>query len=138
EQAMALATYAEKKIILATNIAESSLTIPGIKVVIDSGIQKLAVYSPWNGLKTVQSKPITQSSAIQRAARAARTSDGHCLRLYAEQDFQQREAFTIPEIMRAELADAYLLVKSLDLLPEWLTPPPEAQWEKARHLCNAL
>lgn len=138
EQEEALGTSLKRKIILATNIAESSVTIPGIKVVIDSGIQRESRYSPWTGLKTLEDRPITQSSAIQRAGRAGRTSDGICFRLYSEQDFNSREPFTVPEVLRADLTDIYLLSKELKGEPEWYTPPPPERWEKARELLFKL
>lgn len=138
EQEQALGPARRRKIILATNIAESSVTIPGIKVVIDSGIQREARYSPWTGLKTLEDRPITQSSAIQRAGRAGRTSDGECYRLYSEQDFNSRGPYTIPEILRADLTDTYLLSCELKYEPMWFTPPPPERWEKARELLFKL
>lgn len=127
-----------RKIILATNIAESSVTIPGIKFVIDSGIQRQAIFSPWTGLKTLTDKPITQSSAIQRAGRAGRTSDGICHRLYAEQDFKERAPFTIPEILSADLTDTVLLVSEIQNELLWFTPPPPESWSKAKSLNQKL
>lgn len=138
EQENALNEKPHRKIILSTNIAESSVTIPGIKVVIDSGIQREARYSPWTGLKNLEDRPITQSSAIQRAGRAGRTSSGHCLRLYSQQDFNSREAFTVPEILRADLTETYLLSKQLKSELLWFTPPPPERWEKARELLCKL
>jgi ATP-dependent helicase HrpB len=137
EQEKALAQSSKRKIILATNIAESSLTIPGIKIVIDSGIQRQGKFSPWTGLKTLVDVPITQSSAIQRAGRAGRTADGYCYRLYSEQDFKNREAFTLPEIERADLTDTYLLSLKFNQL-DWYTPPPLERWNKARELAEKL
>lgn len=134
EQDLALEQQAGRRVILATNIAESSVTIPGIKYVIDSGIQREANYSPWSGLKTLADRPITQSSAIQRAGRAGRTSAGVCFRLYAEQDFQNREPHTIPEIMRADLTDTALLVSELKSEMKWFSPPPAERWKRAQEL----
>ncbi|MGE3610080.1 MAG: ATP-dependent helicase C-terminal domain-containing protein [Bacteriovoracaceae bacterium] len=138
EQAQVLEESNLKKIILATNIAESSVTIPGIKLVIDSGIQRTAFYSHWNGLKLIKDFPITKSSAIQRAGRAGRTSDGKCLRLYSEQDFQQRETATLPEILKSDLTDTYLWGLQLSQELQWLTPPPLDRWQKAQTLCYQL
>lgn len=138
EQNEALGPQTRRKIILATNIAESSLTIPGIKIVIDSGIQREAIYSPWTGLKTLEDKPITQSSAIQRAGRAGRISDGECFRLYSEQDFQGRSPFTIPEILKADLTDTYLLSVQFKQELRWFTPPPPERWIKAQELLTKI
>ena len=138
EQELALAPNAKRKIILATNIAESSVTIPGIKAVIDSGIQRELTYSPWNGLSFLEDKPITQSSAIQRAGRAGRTSSGECYRLYAEMDYKEREPFTVPEILKADLTDTVLLSSELNHDLFWYTEPPQARWEKARELCYKI
>lgn len=138
EQEEALRISKERKVILATNIAESSVTIPGITVVIDSGIQREAHYSPWNGLKLIQDSPVTKSSAIQRAGRAGRTAPGKCFRLYSEQDFNERPAYTIPEIERADLTDVYLLVRGTKLKPHWFHPPPQEKWEKAKKLLESL
>ena len=113
EQEQALSQNSKRKIILSTNIAESSVTIPGIKAVIDLGIQREAIYSPWNGLKIISDRPVTKSSAIQRAGRAGRTSPGVCYRLYSLQDFEARENFTLPEITKADLTDSYLLAAQL-------------------------
>jgi ATP-dependent helicase HrpB len=138
EQEAALEISSERKIILATNIAESSVTIPGITAVIDSGIQREAHYSPWNGLKFIEDVPITKSSAIQRAGRAGRTGPGVCYRLYSEQDFKERSDFTIPEIERADLTDIYLLVTGTKLKPFWFHAPPEEKWQKAKLLLERL
>ena len=123
EQAAALRISARKKIILATNIAESSVTIPGVRTVIDSGIQREAHYSAWNGLKFIQDVPVTKSSAIQRAGRAGRTGPGLCHRLYGQQDYNERADHTIPEIERADLTDVFLLVSGTKLKPYWFHPP---------------
>lgn len=138
EQAQALGPSSKRKIILSTNIAESSVTIPGIRIVIDSGIQREAHYSPWNGLKFIEDTPVTKSSAIQRAGRAGRTAPGECLRLYSQQDFNEREEHTIPEIFRADLTDIYLLIKGTGLTPMWFHPPTKDKWDKAQALCERL
>lgn len=138
EQQLALEPSPKRKIILATNIAESSVTIPGITVVIDSGIQREAQINPWNGLKIMKDVPTTQSSCIQRAGRAGRTAEGTCFRLYAEMDFQQRPSHTIPEILKADLLDAFLLQLKLNRPLNWVTPPPAERWSKAQELAHLL
>lgn len=138
EQDQTLARSSARKIILATNIAESSVTIPGIRVVIDSGIQREAQYSPWTGLKLLADKPITQSSAIQRTGRAGREAPGMCYRLYSKQDFDEREAFTIPEILKADLLDTVLLSKKFPGELYWPTPPAHERWRKAEELGQLL
>lgn len=135
EQDAAVSLSKKQKIILATNIAESSVTIPGVRLVIDSGIQREAYYSSWNGLKSIQDVPVTKSSAIQRAGRAGRTAPGQCIRLYSQQDFNERVEFTIPELFKADLTDTFLMVKGTGLTPEWFQVPPQDKWEKAKELC---
>ncbi len=132
EQEKALGKNPKRKIILSTTIAESSVTIPGIKYVIDSGISRESHYSPWTGLKTLVDRPVTQSSAIQRAGRAGRTAPGECFRLYPKMDFESREKFGVPEILKADLLDAYVLSRGLLDEPRWLAPPPKDRWEKAQ------
>ncbi len=138
EQTQALIPGKRRRVILSTNIAESSVTIPGITTVIDAGIQREARVSPWNGLRLIQDVPCTQASAIQRAGRAGRTGPGKCLRLYSEQDFNDRPAHTIPELERADLTDTYLLVSATGLPLRWFHHPPAAKWEKARQLLHQL
>lgn len=128
----------ERKIILATNIAESSLTIPGIKYVIDSGIARMSEYNPWTGIKRLIDRPITQASAIQRMYRAGRTQDGECFRLYSEFDYNERPKYTIPQVLTAELNDTYLLSCYYHHKLKWPTPPPEEKWKKAALLNELL
>ncbi len=138
EQDRALGKISRRKIILSTNIAESSVTIPGIRIVIDSGIQREALFSPWTGLKILSDKPITQSSAIQRTGRAGREAPGECWRLYSKQDYDEREAFTIPAIMRADLLDTVLLSRHFACELKWPSPPPPERWKKAEELGKLL
>jgi ATP-dependent helicase HrpB len=138
EQNAALAPSPQRKIILSTNLAESSVTIPGIKAVIDSGIQREAHYSPWNGLKIITDKPVTKSSAVQREGRAGRTSPGVCYRLYSKQDYDSREEFTLPDILKADLTDTYLMSLQMKSELKWITPPPQERWKKAKDLCFSM
>ncbi|KAA1096237.1 DEAH-box RNA helicase prp16 [Puccinia graminis f. sp. tritici] len=119
-----------RKCIVATNIAETSLTVDGIMYVIDSGFSKLKVYNPRVGMDALQITPISQANANQRSGRAGRTGSGTCYRLYTEQAFRD-ELFpsTIPEIQRTNLANTVLLLKSLgvkNLLEfNFMDPPPQ-------------
>jgi pre-mRNA-splicing factor ATP-dependent RNA helicase DHX38/PRP16 len=119
-----------RKVIVATNIAETSLTVDGIMYVVDSGFSKLKVYNPKMGMDTLQITPISQANASQRAGRAGRTGPGKCFHLYTERAF--RDEFyiqTIPEIQRTNLSNTVLLLKSLgvkDLLDfDFMDPPPQ-------------
>lgn len=138
DQDRALGKISGRKIILSTNIAESSVTIPGIRIVIDSGIQREAQFSPWTGLKLLLDKPVTKSSAIQRAGRAGREAPGVCYRLYSKQDFDEREEHTIPEIMKADLLDTILLTKRFPFSLHWPSPPPAERWKKSEELAGLL
>ena len=120
----------ERKCIVATNIAETSLTVDGIMYVVDSGFSKLKLYNPKVGMDSLQITPISQANAAQRAGRAGRTGSGTAYRLYTESAFQN-EMFpsTIPEIQRTNLANTVLLLKSLgvkNLLEfDFMDPPPQ-------------
>lgn len=138
EQDQALGASLTRKIILATSIAESSITIPGVTVVIDSGLTREAFYSPWSGIKTIETVKSTQATLIQRAGRAGRTAPGVCYRLMSEQDYHQREAFRVPEILKADLFDTFLLTRKLNKNLSWPTPPPKERLEKAQNLAFML
>lgn len=104
-----------RRIVVTTNVAESSLTVPGIRYVIDSGTARISRYSARSGIQRLPIEPISQASANQRAGRCGRVSDGICIRLYSEQDFCSREPFTVPEIQRTNLASVILQTISLRL-----------------------
>ena len=104
-----------RRVILATNVAETSLTVPGIRYVIDTGLARVKRYSYRNKVEQLQVEPIAQSAAKQRAGRCGRVSSGVCFRLYDEEDFNQRPAHTDPEILRSSLAGVILRMKSLSL-----------------------
>ena len=106
-----------RRIVLATNVAETSLTIPGIIYVIDSGLARVSRYSPARQLQRLQIEPISQASARQRKGRCGRVTDGICIRLYDEEDFEARDEFTDPEIRRSSLAGVILRMASLHLPP---------------------
>jgi ATP-dependent helicase HrpB len=101
------------KIILATNVAETSLTIDGVETVIDSGLHRQASHSWWSGVASLKTKPTSRASAIQRAGRAGRTAPGRCLRLYTKSDFEGRPEFDLPEIRRADLTQTVLEIKAM-------------------------
>tara|TARA_B110000003_G_scaffold48806_2_gene47439 strand:+ start:3956 stop:7648 length:3693 start_codon:yes stop_codon:yes gene_type:complete len=104
-----------RRIILTTNIAETSLTVPGIKFVIDTGLARIVRYSPRLKIEQLLIEKISQASANQRAGRCGRVAPGICIRLYEEDDFQNRSEFTDPEIMRTSLASVILKMSSLNL-----------------------
>jgi ATP-dependent helicase HrpA len=104
-----------RRIILTTNVAETSLTVPNIRYVIDSGLARVKRYSYRNKVEQLQIEPISQAAANQRAGRCGRVSDGICIRLYSEQDYQGRAKFTDPEILRSSLAAVLLRMSALRL-----------------------
>lgn len=122
EQARVFARSATRKIILSTNVAETSLTLPNITGVIDSGKAKIAAHASWSGMPTLDVKRISQASAIQRAGRAGRTAPGIAVRLYSEADYLARQAFNVPDIQRLDLAETMLDILAL---AKTLGDPPQ-------------
>ncbi len=108
EQERIFRSSRQRKVILATNIAETSITIPGIRFVVDSGLARISRYSAHTHTRRLPIEKISRSSANQRKGRAGRMSDGVCLRLYSEEDFRARDAYSTPEILRCNLADVIL------------------------------
>ena len=115
EQQRVFAPTPRRKIVLATNIAETSLTIPGIRFVVDAGLARISRYSPQARTRRLPIEPVAQSSADQRKGRSGRVADGVCIRLYSEKDYLERPRFTQPEIQRANLADVILRMKAFGL-----------------------
>jgi ATP-dependent helicase HrpA len=115
EQQRVFAASPRRKIIVATNIAETSLTIPGIRFVVDTGLARISRYSPQTRTRRLPIEAVAQSSAEQRKGRAGRVAEGVCIRLYSEKDFLERPRFTQPEIQRANLADVILRMKAFGL-----------------------
>ncbi|HEY4014937.1 MAG TPA: ATP-dependent RNA helicase HrpA [Polyangiaceae bacterium] len=115
DQGKVFANIPQRRVILATNVAETSLTIPGIVYVIDTGVARLSRYDPRSGTTRLQIEEISQASADQRKGRCGRVRDGICVRLYDEQNFAGRQGFTDPEIKRTGLAGVILRMKSLGL-----------------------
>ena len=114
-----------RRIVLATNVAETSLTIPGIIYVIDSGLARISRYLPGRQIQRLQIEPISQASARQRAGRCGRVTEGVCIRLYSETDFENRDSFTDPEIKRSALAGVILRMADLRLPPLGEFPLPD-------------
>jgi ATP-dependent helicase HrpA len=115
EQHRVFESHSGRRIVLATNVAETSLTVPGIKYVIDPGTARISRYSNRLKVQRLPIEPISQASANQRAGRCGRTSDGICIRLYAEDDYEARPRFTDPEILRTNLASVILQMIAADL-----------------------
>lgn len=105
----------KRRVIFATNVAESSLTVPGIRYVIDSGTARISRYSPRSKVQRLPIEPISRASANQRSGRCGRVGPGICIRLFSEDDFDSRDAFTTPEIRRTNLASVVLQLKTLRL-----------------------
>jgi ATP-dependent helicase HrpB len=128
-----------RKVILSTNVAETSVTIEGVTAVVDSGLARVASHSPWSGLPRLEVRRVSRASAAQRAGRAGRTAPGRCLRLYTRHDHDTRPEHDVPEILREDLSETLLAVASLgtrDL--RWLDPPPAAAAAAARALLADL
>lgn len=115
EQNRIFASTTDRRIVLATNVAETSLTVPGIRFVVDAGEARLSRYNPRTKVQGLQIEPISRASANQRAGRCGRLGPGVCIRLYDEDDCLQREEFTPPEIQRTNLAAVILQMRALDL-----------------------
>jgi ATP-dependent helicase HrpA len=115
DQHRVFAPHAGRRIVLATNVAETSLTVPGIHYVIDPGTARISRYSRRTKVQRLPIEPISQASAAQRTGRCGRTANGVCIRLYSERDFDGRPQFTEPEILRTNLASVILQMKALGL-----------------------
>ncbi|QWF78077.1 ATP-dependent RNA helicase HrpA [Amycolatopsis sp. CA-230715] len=131
-----------RRVVLATNVAETSLTVPGIKYVIDPGTARISRYSHRTKVQRLPIEPVSQASANQRKGRCGRTSDGICIRLYTEDDFDARPEFTDPEILRTNLASVILQMTSLGLgdiaaFP-FVEPPDRRQVTDGVHLLTEL
>ncbi|HXC16250.1 MAG TPA: ATP-dependent helicase C-terminal domain-containing protein, partial [Holophagaceae bacterium] len=141
-QQEAIAPSDTPKIILSTNVAESSVTLDGVRAVIDSGLGREARHSPWSGLSTLTTVRISQARCVQRMGRAGRTGPGLCVRLFTEADLRQRPAFDAPELQRADLAEALLGLHALGIhdpaLLDWFEAPPEASLKAAEKLLHDL
>lgn len=142
EQERAIAPSQTPKIIVSTNVAETSLTIPGVRTVIDSGLARASAFDPRRGINTLLIRKISRASADQRAGRAGRTAPGRCLRLWSTTDHSRRDEFETPEVHRIDLAEALLHLKHAGT-PDprhfrWLDPPSETALQKAETLLRQL
>ena len=115
EQNRIFASHSTRRIVLSTNVAETSLTVPGIKYVIDTGVARISRYSQRSKVQRLPIEPISQASANQRAGRCGRVSDGICIRLYTEEDYLSRPEFTDPEIIRTHLSSVIIQMLALGL-----------------------
>ena len=142
QQDLAIRPSPRRKVILSTNVAETSITIDGIAAVIDSGLARVASHDPWAGLPTLLVKKVSRASATQRAGRAGRVRAGRCLRLYSQHDHDTRRAFDTPEILRLDLCETVLLLAALDVANanaiHWLESPPQAGLDAAGALLSQL
>ena len=141
-QAYALGASDGPKVILSTNVAESSVTLDGIGAVVDSGLGREASHSPWSGLSGLRTVRISQARCTQRTGRAGRTGPGRCLRLYTEADYQARPAFDLPELQRSDLAEPLLALHGMGIAQPgelaWFEAPPEASLNAAEALLTRL
>jgi ATP-dependent helicase HrpB len=139
EQDAAVGAASRRKVILSTNVAESSVTIDGVVAVVDTGLARVASHAPWSGLPRLRVEKVSRASARQRAGRAGRTRPGRCVRLYTRADFESRAEYELPEILRLDLAQTELELAAMDAteLP-WLEAPPEGHVRAARELLRRL
>jgi ATP-dependent helicase HrpB len=142
EQTRAVEPSKNRKIILSTNVAESSVTIDGVTAVVDTGLARVAGHSPWSGLPTLVTSKISRASATQRAGRAGRTQPGRVLRLYTSGDLRSRPEHDKPEILREDLAEILLGLAGAGIVDvgalEFLDRPPREALDAARALLGVL
>jgi ATP-dependent helicase HrpA len=142
EQQRVFSPMQERRIVLATNVAETSLTIPGIVYVVDTGLARVNRYHPRTGVTSLQIETISRASAEQRKGRAGRVRSGVCFRLYEQKEFESRAAYTDPEILRVGLAGVILQMKSLGIgdIREFpfLDPPPKKAVEEGYRVLEEL
>jgi len=141
-QDAAVATYDQRKVVVSTNVAETSLTIDGVTLVIDAGLAKIAKYDPHRGINTLITERISRASADQRAGRAGRTAPGRCIRLWSERDHLGRRAQDLPEIKRLDLAEVLLNLKASGVVDlesfHWIEPPDPKSLRRAIELLEDL
>ena len=142
EQDAAVAHHRQPKVVVATNVAETSITIDGVRLVIDSGLARIPRYDPFRGINTLLIEKISRASSDQRAGRAGRTAPGVCLRLWSEREHQDRPAQELPEVKRLDLAEVVLTLKAAGVADlrrfRWLEPPDEPALAHAEELLADL
>ena len=142
DQDAAVARYPKRKVVVSTNVAETSLTIDGIRLVIDSGLARIPRFDANRGINTLLVEKISQASADQRAGRAGRTAPGVCMRLWSREEHSHRAAQELPEIKRLDLAEVVLTLKAAGVENlrkfRWLEPPDEQSLAHAEELLTDL
>lgn len=143
EQDAAIRPSTRRKVILSTNVAESSITVDNVAAVIDSGLARIASQRPWSGLPALELRPIARAAVEQRTGRAGRTRSGRCLRLFTAGDLATRPPHERPEIARSDLAELALTVGQLTgradrAALDWLEPPAAPAWQAAVDLLRQL
>mgnify|MGYP002622588760 CR=1 FL=1 len=142
DQDIAVARHAQPKVVVSTNVAETSLTIDGIRLVIDSGLARIPRYDPYRGINTLLIEKISRAAADQRAGRAGRTAPGTCVRLWSEREHADRAAQELPEVRRLDLAEVVLTLKAAGVVNlrsfRWLEAPEEHALAHAEELLSDL
>ncbi len=142
DQDAAVARYRQRKVVVSTNVAETSLTIDGVRLVIDSGLARIPRFDANRGINTLLVENISQSSADQRSGRAGRTTPGVCMRLWSREEHSHRPAQELPEIKRLDLAEVVLTLKAAGVTDlrkfRWLEPPDEQSLSHAEELLTDL
>lgn len=142
QQDAAIARHSKRKIVVSTNVAETSLTIEGIRLVIDSGLARIPCFDPHRGINTLLIEKISRASADQRAGRAGRTAPGHCLRLWTSLEHETRATQEIPEVKRLDLSEVILTLKASGVNDirnfRWLEAPDSKAIDRAEILLQAL
>lgn len=142
DQDAAVARYDRRKVVVSTNVAETSVTIDGVRIVIDSGLARIPRFDPYRGVNTLLIEKISRASADQRAGRAGRTAPGLCVRLWSLHEHQERPLQELPEIRRLDLAEVVLTLKASGVEDvrgfRWLEPPEPKALERAEQLLRDL
>ena len=142
DQDAAVARYDRRKVVVSTNVAETSLTIDGVRLVIDSGLARIPRYDPYRGINTLLIEKISRASADQRSGRAGRTAPGRCLRLWTEREHEARPAQEFPEVKRLDLSEVVLTLKASGVDDvkrfRWLEAPDPRALERAEELLTDL
>jgi ATP-dependent helicase HrpB len=142
DQDAAVARYDRRKVVVSTNVAETSLTIDGVRLVIDSGLARIPRYDPYRGINTLLIEKISRAAADQRAGRAGRTAPGHCLRLWTEHEHAGRPAQELSEVKRLDLSEVLLTLKASSVNDvrsfRWLEAPDAPALERAEMLLSDL